>query len=118
MNVYRRAPIAFRNEAPEILETAGGMKNVEDLLGDQPFIVYNGDVLCDFSLEPLLERHVQSENEVTLALRSKDGPLQVAMDDSTGRITDVRRYARRRERFTLPFHRDLYREPSLFGAHP
>jgi len=87
---YRRAPIALRHEAPEVLETAGGIKNVEDLLGNEPFIVYNGDVLCDFSLEPLIEHHAASGNEVTLALRSHGGPLQVAMDDATGRVTDLR----------------------------
>src|SRR4051812_6565625 len=38
---YDSKPIAFRHE-PDILETAGGIKNVEDLLGAEPFVVYNG----------------------------------------------------------------------------
>ncbi|HYF36671.1 MAG TPA: sugar phosphate nucleotidyltransferase, partial [Prosthecobacter sp.] len=42
---YRGLPIHFRHEAPVRLETAGGIANVQDLLGDEPFIVYNGDIL-------------------------------------------------------------------------
>src|SRR3954467_6945214 len=34
---YPGRPIVFRHE-PQILETAGGIKNVEDLLGSEPFI--------------------------------------------------------------------------------
>ncbi len=86
---YRKAPIAFRHEAPEVLETAGGIKNVEDLLGNAPFLVYNGDILCDFSLDAAIQAHFEAGNEVTLILRSKDGPLQIAFDEASGRITDI-----------------------------
>jgi NDP-sugar pyrophosphorylase family protein len=88
---YRGAPIAFREETPEILETAGGMKNVADLLGDAPFIVYNGDILTDLPLAPAFERHASTGDEVTLVLRRHDGPLQVACDEASGRILDIGR---------------------------
>ena len=88
---YRGAPIAFRHESPDVLETAGGIKNVEDLVGGAPFIVYNGDILTDLPLAPALAHHATSGNEVTMILRSKDGPLQVTLDDSTGRIADIGR---------------------------
>src|SRR6478752_4480883 len=42
---YAGAPIAFRDEQPQVLETAGGIKNVQDLIGGEPFIVYDGDIL-------------------------------------------------------------------------
>jgi NDP-sugar pyrophosphorylase family protein len=86
---YRGTPIAFRHESPEVLETAGGIKNVEDLVGDAPFIVYNGDILTDLPLASALAHHAASGNEVTMILRSKDGPLQVAFDESSGRIADI-----------------------------
>ena len=86
---YRGSPITFRNEAPEVLETAGGMKNVEDLLGDAPFIVYNGDILCDFSLEDACREHLANGNEVTLVLRSHGGPLQIAFDDESRAVTAI-----------------------------
>jgi NDP-sugar pyrophosphorylase family protein len=90
-NSYRDASLVFRHETAEILDTAGGMKNVEDLLGDGPFIVHNGDILTDLPLLRALAYHVASGNEVTLVLRSDGGPLQVAFDDLSGRILDIGR---------------------------
>jgi NDP-sugar pyrophosphorylase family protein len=73
-----------------LLETAGGIGNVADLLGDEPFVVYNGDILTDLPLGRLIERHRSSGNEVTLALRSSGGPLHIGLDEASGRVTDIR----------------------------
>ncbi len=88
---YGGCTIDFRHEAPEILETAGGLKNAEDVLRGGTFIVYNGDILCDTSLEPLLAAHAAHGNEVTLCLRSSGGPLEIAFDSERGRVTDIGR---------------------------
>ena len=40
--------IQYSPEPPGALETAGGIANALPLLGDQPFLVVNGDVYCDF----------------------------------------------------------------------
>ena len=85
---YRGAPIAFRHE-PDVLETAGGIKNVEDLLGSDPFLVYNGDILTDLPLDKAMHAHADLGNEVTLVLRAKDGPLQIAFDAQRQRITGI-----------------------------
>jgi NDP-sugar pyrophosphorylase family protein len=84
---YRGAGLTFREETPEVLETAGGIWNVRDLLGDEPFIVFNGDILTTLRLEPAIEAHLASGNEVTMVLRSSGGPLQVACDGK--RVTDI-----------------------------
>lgn len=97
---YRGTPLVFRHE-PALLETGGGIKNVEDLLGDAPFIVYNGDILTTLPLEPAIAHHQAAGNEVTLVLRSRGGPLHVALEAEaasttgakappTGRILDIR----------------------------
>lgn len=88
-SVYRSVPLVFRHE-PVLLETGGGIKNVEDLLNDEPFIVYNGDILATLPLEPAISHHLETRNEVTLILRSHGGPLQVAYSPETGRILDIR----------------------------
>ncbi len=87
--VYRGAALAFRDEQPEVLETAGGIWNVRDLLGAGTFVVYNGDILSDLPLEDAFREHVDRGNEVTMILRSHGGPLQVACDVASGRITDI-----------------------------
>ena len=90
-SAYRGMPLDFREEKPDVLETAGGIKNVGDLLGDEPFIVHNGDILTDLPLRRALGYHAASGNEVTLVLRSQDGPLQIAFDEASGRILDLGR---------------------------
>jgi len=87
--VYRGAALAFRDEQPEVLETAGGIWNVRDLLGGGAFLVYNGDILSDLPLEPAIRAHFDRGNEVTMVLRSSGGPLQVAFDAASGRVTDI-----------------------------
>ncbi|BCB25617.1 mannose-1-phosphate guanylyltransferase [Sulfurimicrobium lacus] len=37
----------------EALETAGGIANALPLLGDEPFVVVNGDIFCDFDFTRL-----------------------------------------------------------------
>ncbi len=87
---YRGTPIRFRHE-DDLLETGGGIKNVEDLFSGKPFVVYNGDIYTDLPLQAALERHFANGNEATLVLRSKDGPLQVAFDEDSGRVVDIAR---------------------------
>lgn len=40
--------IRYSVEPPGALETAGGIANALPLLGDQPFLVVNGDIHCDW----------------------------------------------------------------------
>ncbi len=41
--------IRYTAEPPGALETAGGIANALDILGDGPFLVINGDIFCDWS---------------------------------------------------------------------
>jgi len=85
----RGMPILFRHE-PVLLDTAGGLKNIEDLLEEaETILVYNGDILSDLPLERLLAAHAAGSREVTLALRS-DGPLRNVCLDAKGEICDFR----------------------------
>lgn len=86
---YMGVPVLFRHE-PELLETAGGLKNVEDLLLPGPVLVHNGDILAEIDLPALFAAHERSGALCTLALRSSGGPLQVGFDAASGRVTDIR----------------------------
>ena len=86
---WRGFPITFRHE-PILLDTAGGLKNIEDLLDeDETILCYNGDVMTDLRLRRLLEAHEQKRPEVTLALRS-NGPLLNVNLSQAGEICDLR----------------------------
>ena len=86
---HRGAPITFRHE-PVLLETAGGIANIADLVQDAPFLVYNGDILTDVPLEPLMQAHAGGENLVTLLLRSHGPARHIALDTARGLVTDIR----------------------------
>lgn len=45
--------IRYSREPDGALETAGGIRHALELLGDQPFVVVNSDVFCDFELSSL-----------------------------------------------------------------
>jgi mannose-1-phosphate guanylyltransferase len=86
---WRGVPVLFRHE-PILLDTAGGLKNIEDLLDeDEAILCYNGDVMTDLPLQRLLEAHEQKRPEVTLALRS-NGPLLNVNINEAGEICDLR----------------------------
>lgn len=86
---WRGVPVTFRYE-PVLLDTAGGLKNIEDLLAeDEAIVCYNGDILTDLPLKKLLEAHEEMRPEVTLALRSSGPLLNVNMNER-GEICDLR----------------------------
>jgi mannose-1-phosphate guanylyltransferase len=86
---WRNVPIIFRYE-PVLLETAGGLKNIEDLLeDDQSIFCYNGDIISNLPLRKLAEEHSRKQAEATMALRSSGPLLNVNLDDQ-GNICDIR----------------------------
>ena len=85
-NRYANCPIKFVNE-PVLLETGGGIKNIENELSDEPFLTYSGDVLTDVDLRPLLDEHFRRGNDVTLGLRKTGLAAAIALRD--GSVVDI-----------------------------
>ena len=69
-NRWRDVELVFVHE-PVLLETGGGLKNIEPLLGpdDAHLWVYNGDIFASPDLEKLWADHAASGAESTLLLR-------------------------------------------------
>jgi len=82
-------PITFRHEQV-LLDTAGGIKNIEDLITeDERIIVYNGDIITNMPIELLIRKHFELNTAVTLALRSTGSLLNVNVDKD-GFVCDMR----------------------------
>jgi len=71
-----------------ILGTGGGIKNVEDFFGRDPFVVMNVDILTDIDLQEAVHRHGSSGALVTLLLHDCAPYNQIEVDEE-GSITDI-----------------------------
>lgn len=86
---WQGIPLTFRHE-PILLDTAGGIKNIEDLIAkEERIIVYNGDIITNIPITPLIDQHFALQTKATLALRSSGSLLNVNIDQE-GFICDMR----------------------------
>jgi mannose-1-phosphate guanylyltransferase len=81
---------------PALLETGGGLKNIEPWLEDGSLLVHNGDIFSSMDLQKLVTAHEASDNEVTLALRSEGVAKHIAFDEN-GKVIDIHRLLGRRD---------------------
>jgi mannose-1-phosphate guanylyltransferase len=71
-----------------LLDSGGGMKNLEQRIGEEVFIVYSGDILTDLPVKHLVDEHLSRENDVTLALRRTGLSTAISWHRESGRIVD------------------------------
>jgi NDP-sugar pyrophosphorylase family protein len=101
---------------PDLLEIGGGIKNVEDILGDEPFLVYSGDVLTDIDLARLVEEHFQRGNDVTLALRKTGLTTHIAFQED--RVVDIKNQIGTGITGNYDFANVSVWNPEIFGRIP
>ncbi|MFI2609339.1 sugar phosphate nucleotidyltransferase [Kitasatospora sp. NPDC018619] len=70
------------------LGTAGSVKNAEDALKDDSFLVISGDALTDFNLSELIDFHRSKNALVTVCLTRVPNPLEfgITITDEEGRV--------------------------------
>lgn len=74
---------------PLLLETGGGIKNIEPWLEDGPLLIHNGDIYSSMPLGRLVEAHRASDKLATLALRSHGKARHIALDETGTRVRDI-----------------------------
>ena len=84
---FQGSPIEFFHE-DILLETGGGIRNIASFIGDDPLLIYNGDILTDIDLTQLISQHEASGNVATLALRSSGENCNVNI--SGNQVSDMR----------------------------
>ena len=79
--------IRYSWEQPQILGSAGGPRHALDIIGDDTFIIANGDTLTDLNVRALVDAHRRSDALVTLALVPNRAPEKyggaIMKDDGT-----------------------------------
>jgi len=70
------------------LGTAGSVKNAEDAIRDDSFLVISGDALTDMDLSEMVRFHKENGALVTVGLTRKPDPLEfgIVITDEDGRI--------------------------------
>jgi len=58
--------IQYSNEGDQALETGGGIVNALPLLGDEPFLVINGDIWTDYPLTKLADKKLNGLGHLIL----------------------------------------------------
>ena len=73
---------------PELMGTAGGVRNAREHFGDETFLVISGDALTDIDLTALMKTHKEKGGIATLALKRVDDPREfgVVIVAEDGRI--------------------------------
>jgi NDP-sugar pyrophosphorylase family protein len=65
-------PISISDERDQLLDTGGAILKAHSLLGDdEPFLVYNVDILSSIDLKALNHYHIQKAGIATMAVRER-----------------------------------------------
>ena len=77
--------ITISDERDMLLDTGGGVYNAREFLGNEPFLLYNGDILTDLNLKALFDFHTRKDAAATVAIRNRPAN-RVFLVDKNGRI--------------------------------
>lgn len=77
--------VEISDERDELLETGGGLYNARHFFDNEPFLLYNGDILTDLNLRKLYDFHVRKGAAATVATRKREGS-RFFLVDSKGQV--------------------------------
>lgn len=78
--------IVFSDERQMLLETGGAIKHAVELLGNEPFLIHNVDILSNVDIKALWNEHLNSGSAATL-LVSKRSSTRALLFDTEGNLT-------------------------------
>ena len=80
-NNFFNCSIEISDESEKLLDTGGGLKKAYHFFrDDEPFLVYNVDILSNISLRKLINYHLASESIATLAIQNRDSSRKFLFD--------------------------------------
>jgi mannose-1-phosphate guanylyltransferase/mannose-1-phosphate guanylyltransferase/phosphomannomutase len=106
---------------PELLGTAGGVKNNEVFLGGGTFLVMSGDALTDIDLTGLVAAHRRAGSIATMAVKEVADPslYGVVVADDAGRVVGFQEKPTREEARSRLCNCGIYVfEPDILGYIP
>jgi NDP-sugar pyrophosphorylase family protein len=81
INNYFNCSIEISDESKKLLDTGGGLKKASNFFSDEnPFLVYNVDILSNISLNKLIKFHLTSKSIATLAVQNRESSRKFLFD--------------------------------------
>ncbi len=74
--------ISISDESDLLLETGGGLFKAKDFFDDNPFLVYNVDILSTINLKNLYNYHIENKSFVTLAVQNRNSDKKLYFNDN------------------------------------
>lgn len=74
--------IKISDESGELLETGGGIRKAAPLLGSEPFLIHNVDIISNVKLSELYDAHIRSGADCTLLVSSRKSSRALLFDDN------------------------------------
>lgn len=118
--------IEFSQELDEPLDTGGGIAHASWFFGNEPFLVYNVDIMSNIDLGKLYEAHISSRALATLAVKervttrsllmSSDGLLKGWRDNRNGETIMVDES--KEELIPIAFSAIHMMDPAVFNFFP
>ncbi len=73
--------IQISDEREQLLDTGGGLKKAKQFFNNEPFLVYNVDILSNINLHDLIKTHKNSNALVTMAVKERYTTRQILLDE-------------------------------------
>lgn len=65
--------ITISDERDQLLETGGGLYKARHFFDNEPFLIYNADIMTDMSIKELYKSHIKNTSLATLLVRNRPG---------------------------------------------
>jgi len=75
-------PITVSDERDQLLDTGGAIQYARQLLGNEPFLLYNVDVLSTMDLNAFSAYHAQKGGLATMAVRERSSDRYLVFDQN------------------------------------
>jgi NDP-sugar pyrophosphorylase family protein len=74
--------VSVSDERDKLLENGGGLFKARHFFNNDPFLLYNVDIISDFDLSSLIKLHNEMKGLATLAVRHRKGKRFLLVDKS------------------------------------
>lgn len=73
--------ISISDESDMLLETGGGIRKAAPLLGSEPFLIHNVDIVSNVDLRSLYNEHIKSGADATLLVSKRESSRALLFDN-------------------------------------